>query len=110
MCVCVCTLMHLIQLPGDAASSHPPFLPSYHPSSEYPEKSQRSTEITVDVYLQQFKTFNFSERALRGAMVFNATRRTAVKSGQMQWDPLSSEMPQIESHSPGTRQPPYLDL
>lgn len=74
VCVFVCTLMHMIQLPGDAASSHPSFLPSYHLSSEYPEVSQCSTEITVDVYLQQFKTFNFSERALRGAMVFSATR------------------------------------
>lgn len=78
---------------------------------EYTEVPQCLTEITAGVvHLQQFITFYCSERLLRGAMVFSTIHSMAVKSGKMQWDPLSSEMPQIQSHSLGARQPPYLDL
>lgn len=47
---------------------------------------------------------------LSGAVVFSTTHCMAVKSGTMQWDPLLSEMPQIQSHSLGAKQPAYLDL
>lgn len=75
------------------------------------EVTQRLAEITVSlVYLQQFKTFYCSERPLCGTMVFFTIHYTAVKSEKMQWDPLSSEMPQIQSHSLGAKQSPYLEL
>lgn len=104
VCVCVCTRCAWL---GRQESQ----LPFLHLLIWYIEVPQCSTEITVGgVHLQQFKTFYFPKRLLLGAMIFSTTHSMAVKSGEMQWDPLSSEMPQIQSHSLGAKQPPYLDL
>lgn len=66
--------------------------------SEYREVHLCSNETAASlVHIMQFKTFYCSAKPLQGGMVFFTTDCMAVKSGEMQWDPLSSEMPQIQS-------------
>lgn len=67
---------------------------------EYMEVPLCSNEIAARlVHIMQFKTFYCSEKPLHGPVIFSTMHRRAVKSGEMQWDPLSSEMPQIQSPS-----------